>query len=486
MELTDIRNAFENGRLEAKSAASGKLPHSLWETYSAFANTNGGTIVLGVEEDSDHQLRITGVPHAHELVTTFWNNANDGNTVSANILVDENVRVESHGGMDVIIIDIPRAPREMRPVFAGRNPLTGTYRRNGEGDYHCSQDEYRAMVRDQGDEPIDGTVIGEIGLESIDISTLNAYRNMLKAQRPGHPWLELPDDELLWKLGAAQRVPGSRQLHPTRAGLLMFGDERYITGEFTHYLLDFRLITDTSARRWDDRIMSADGTWPGNVFGFWTRVTPKLMDGLPMPFNLPNGIVRLDDTPLRKAVREAFTNALGHADYFGGTGVVVLRYGNERIDFRNPGSLRLEQSLIERGGLSDARNPGIMKMFNLLGIGERAGSGFDTLRAGARSENLSEPTLLEELHPDRVTLSMPITASSAQPHRIGKAPALTGREAAVMGLFADRPSLTTADIAQATGLSRPRVRALLGKLMQKGLLDQHGQARATFYTKTSN
>ncbi|MFC5221077.1 ATP-binding protein [Bifidobacterium leontopitheci] len=370
-----------------------------------------------------------------------------------------------------------------------RNPLTGTYRRNGEGDYHCSSDEYRAMIRDQGDEPIDGTVVEEMGLESIDIPTLNSYRNLLKAQRPGHPWLELPDDELLWRLGAARRLPGSRQLHPTRAGLLMFGDERYITEEFARYLLDFRLITDTATRRWDDRIMSADGTWPGNVFGFWTRVTPKLVDGLPMPFNLPNGIMRLDDTPLRKAIREAFANALGHADYFGGTGVVVIRHGNERIDFRNPGTLRLEQSLIERGGLSDARNPGIMKMFNLLGIGERAGSGFDTLRAGTRSENLSDPMLHEELNPDRVTLSMPITvvrkADAIHPNydvpQTSSRMAQPRREQDVLHLLQSGQSMKAAEIASRLGVSSARVRVLLNSLMRQGKVDRQGSARQTSY-----
>ena len=498
MDAADLRDRREDGRFEAKLAAHGRLPKSLWQTYSSFANTNGGVIVLGVAEDKRHTLDVVGVPNAADLVSQFWNNANDGNTVSANILVDDDVRIENLEGKNVIVITVPRAARSFRPVYTGTNPMTGTWRRKGEGDYRCAGEEVRAMLRDQAIETPDATIVEEWGLDVLDQPTVDAYRTMLRARRPDHPWLNLTDDEFLWRLGAADRVPGDGTLHPTRAGLLMFGDERYIAREFAAYLLDFRLVTDSRAQRWDDRLMSSDGTWPGNVFGFWTRVIPKLVDNLPTPFRMPDGITRQDDTPLRKAVREALANTLCHADYLGRIGITVVRHGNEFIEFRNPGCLRLALDIVERGGLSDARNPIIMKMFNLLGIGEKAGSGFDIMRQGTRSAQLPDPQLIEEYDPDRVTLTLSITATKGALNKVSAtndaitnnataqstnaAPRqLTEREQQIVSLLSANGPLKASQIAQAVGLSGQWTRALLKKLSEDGTLVKQGNNRSTMY-----
>jgi predicted HTH transcriptional regulator len=95
-DFENLRNYRENNRIEFKSALGG-LPQSIWETYSSFANTSGGVILLGVEEMHDKasniSSNISSSPNPEKLADDFWNAVNDGRNVSANILSDKDVKL---------------------------------------------------------------------------------------------------------------------------------------------------------------------------------------------------------------------------------------------------------------------------------------------------------------------------------------------------------------------------------------------------------
>lgn len=96
----------ENGGLEVKSGRGG-LPSSLWETYSAFANTDGGVIVLGVNEKEHGRLVVEGLPDAYKTIKDFWNMVNNRQKVSSNILTDSMAYVDQVEGKDVIVSMCP-------------------------------------------------------------------------------------------------------------------------------------------------------------------------------------------------------------------------------------------------------------------------------------------------------------------------------------------------------------------------------------------
>lgn len=85
----------------------------------------------------------------------------------------------------------------------------------------------------------------------------------MKTYRPGHVWEELEDVDFLYKLGAVGRSSDGK-MHPTAAGLLMFGYEYEIVKEFPAYFLDYQEQFDPSTR-WTDRIVSSSGDWSGNI-----------------------------------------------------------------------------------------------------------------------------------------------------------------------------------------------------------------------------
>lgn len=135
----------EDNRLEAKCAAGG-LPESLWETYSAFANTQGGVILLGVSERSDRSLHVSGIRRPYKMMRRFFAWVADSKKVSAKIVTHRNVRIIKTEGKRVIAIEVPRAPKAVRPVYVGGDVYRGTYIRIGEGDYRCTKAEVESML----------------------------------------------------------------------------------------------------------------------------------------------------------------------------------------------------------------------------------------------------------------------------------------------------------------------------------------------------
>ena len=117
-DLEFLSEYREDNRIEAKRAQGG-LPHSLWETYSAFANTLGGVILLGVAEAKDGSLYSVPLLDPEELVEEFWSIVQDPKLVSANVLRTEDVRLMRSGRNTVVAIFVPRADFRQRPVYLG-------------------------------------------------------------------------------------------------------------------------------------------------------------------------------------------------------------------------------------------------------------------------------------------------------------------------------------------------------------------------------
>ena len=138
----------ENNRLEAKKAQGG-LPESSWETYSAFANAQGGLILLGVIETEDKSFASVELSNPDQLAADFWNSLNRPGMVSENILEPEDVQVVESEGHRIVVIHIPKATRKQRPIYIGNDLWSGTYRRSGEGDYRCTADDIQCMLNEK-------------------------------------------------------------------------------------------------------------------------------------------------------------------------------------------------------------------------------------------------------------------------------------------------------------------------------------------------
>lgn len=101
----------EKINMECKKAQN-SIPHSVYETYSSFANTKGGIIVLGVEEDKTkvepkERFIVCGVNNPEKLREDFWNTINS-KKVNANILVDDDVYVVKQDSISLLVVEVPK------------------------------------------------------------------------------------------------------------------------------------------------------------------------------------------------------------------------------------------------------------------------------------------------------------------------------------------------------------------------------------------
>ena len=145
LDFQNLQNYRENNRIEAKEALGG-LPESIWETYSAFANAEGGVILLGVKELADKSLKALDLLDPQWLIEDFWAILEDRRRVSVNILTEDSVEIHQVDGKQIIAITVPPAPAHLRPVYLNNHPYRDTYRRDGEGDRRCSREEVEAMM----------------------------------------------------------------------------------------------------------------------------------------------------------------------------------------------------------------------------------------------------------------------------------------------------------------------------------------------------
>ncbi|NAR77783.1 AAA family ATPase [Acinetobacter haemolyticus] len=380
----------------------GGLPKSLWETYSAFANTDGGIIILGAKELKNGTFEARGVENLVQIKADLFNTLNNPAKINKNLLTDQFVREWLVDDKTLLLIAVPRAARKQQPIYLNNNPLNNTYIRQNEGDYKLDDEHVKRMLAEQAHDGRDDEILANFSLDDLAIESLRSYRQRYSNLNPNAELNDLVDIEFLRRIGAygINRETGVRGL--TKAGLLMFGMQHTISEVFPNYMVDYqeRPHAQTEAR-WIDRVVP-DGSWSGNLYDFYRKVYNKLIQDLKIPFELKDG-VRQEDTPVHIALREALVNCIVHADYTDRASVLIVKRP-DMFGFRNPGLMRIPLEYALKGSESDCRNRKLHHMFRLINVGEQAGSGIPKILSGWQSQHWVPPYLHEKRQPNNQTL----------------------------------------------------------------------------------
>ena len=486
----DIKNILATGErvtLECKKAQN-SIPNSLWDTYSAFANTYGGTILLGVvehteEKDKSKQFEIVGVEDADKIRKDLWNIINSKEKVNVNLLRDEDVQVVDVEGKSVVAVNVPRAESSTRPIYINNNLSRGTFKRNHEGDYHCTEQELKMMLRDANEAGNDRMILEYYTMDDIDIPTLESYRIMFKTDNPDHVWNDLDHKDFLMQLGGYAIDRKERIEGLTMAGLLMFGKGLPIRDRFDNLRMDYidksHLIGE---QRYSDRL-TYDGRWENNLYNFVRMVLPKLTIDLPRPFRM-EGVIRKDDTLQHKAVREAVTNMIIHADLML-NGILRIEKYDDRIVLTNPGLLKLPIEQIYQGGESKARNQRMQNMFRMIGYGENLGSGFPLILNAWNEKHWIRPELVEQPELMQVKLTLyfendPVNDPINDPIN------LTDRQNMILQMFDEDKTLSRERLCEKTGLSDGTIKREIAYLKSIGKLKRIGSDKSGSWLVNNN
>lgn len=463
----------EGKHIEYKAAAT-EIPKDLWETYSAFANTKGGIITLGVSEKKKRRLEVTGVTNPEKRVEEFWKLVTNPSKVSANLLQESDVEIKNLNGKKVIDINVPEAQYSQKPIYI-KGHKEECYKRIGEEDKKATEEEYRYMVVNSHDD-IDNILIDGYWIDDLNTKDVLHYKHLLIENTSNEKYLDMSNEDFLKEIGVLKkdRQSSNNVYKLTIGGLLFFGKYNSIIDYYPHFQLDYFRKKTTVSTDWIDRISSGDMDYPElNVYSFYLRVIEKLTQSIESKFELTSDLTResfLSDMSV--ALREALINSLMHAYYASPEPIKITAY-DDYYEFFNPGDMRVSKEEFIHGGTSRVRNSTISILFRRNGYAERAGSGGPRIFDTVIKHKLREPEI--------------ISTDKSTTIRIWKTD--------VMGFFKDRDkneqliikyilnkgSITKSYALNQLKLSEYAFRTALKNLLKDKIIEKHGNGRNTFY-----
>lgn len=465
-ELLQRLSKYEWTEIEFKEA-QWAVPRNAYETVSAFANTAGGWLVFGVE-DRDHNVEIVGVLDVDRVQNEFLSTLRSGK-VNRVLAVEE--QAMEHDGRTLLIFRVPEVHRTEKPVYLD-DDIRKSFIRRGGTDQRCTREEIERFLRDAADRRFDGQPLPGLDVEEcFDRSAVAWYRRVYKDRSPGRHEA-LSDTEFLHEWGFI--VEHEKQLAPTRAGILVFGEGRYVRQILPRPVLDWQFIdVDFDAwspeRRWVDRIVVEE-----NLVQAWLTLVERYGKYAERPFGIDAGTLRRDDDPPDYiSFREAAINLLTHQDYGDLGRTPRIQFFRDRTVFWNPGcAFATTEELLDPTG-KEVRNPAIVGAFRRIGLSEQAGTGVRAIFRNWQDLGHVPPVIENDKATQSFGLQLRKEPLLSEEQRLVQAQLgahLDELQARVLALAWKRGTISLAETKGVTVLNGPEARRLLDTLVVQALL----------------
>ncbi|WP_430228632.1 ATP-binding protein [Nitrosomonas communis] len=466
-EIASLIQQGESLTLEFKSDLKRLKDGDLVAAVVSLANTEGGELLLGVEDDgtvsglhADH-LNVSGIP---SLIANKTNPA-------------ISVRVERCDlqGKSVSRITVPKS----RQLVSTSDGLLVRRRLKLDGTPEAVPFYPHEFIQRQSSMGLvdpSAMVLEEIDASQLDPLQRLRIRNAIKKYGGEQSLLALADNELDGALGLCREVNGVRR--PTIAGLLLLGTESLLRQHLPAYEVAFQVLHGTDVRVNEFFCKPLLETFEEVELLFKARVEEEeIQVGL---FRVP--VPNYD----RRAFREAFVNALVHRD-FSRLGAVHVKITGDGLSISNPGGF-VEGVTLDNLLVADprSRNPLLADVIKRIGLAERTGRGIDRIYEGMLRYGRPAPDYSMS---DEFTVSVQMANVAAdldflkmvieQEDKLGNMPI---DSLIILSRLREERRLTTTDLAPSVQKTEANVRATLEKLVETGFLEPHGTGRGRTYT----
>lgn len=461
---------------EVKSAAGG-FPRSVADSISSFANTHGGTIMLGISEKSNFEP-IEGLD-AKAM--------QEGLAQAARELVSPpqapDILVLQFEGRSVVVANVQEAPVREKPCHVRKHgQIGGSFVRTGDGDHKMSPYEIDRFIENQHRMANnDAAIVPDATIDDLDRDLLEGWITQVRAttlDRTG----AASDEELMANRRVAA-LDAKGVLRPTLAGILALG--RYpqkffprLDVVFTSYPGPSKGDVDATGRRFVDSA-NIDGPIPAMVVETVRIASRNMKHGAIVKEALRENV---PDYPL-PAVREAVANALMHRDLSsdGQGSPVLVDMFPDRLEISNPGGLfgsLTVDKLGTRGGTA-SRNRFLARILedvpytdydgNVGRVVENRGSGIPTINRELADALMERPIVRSNLDEfDIMFRHRRMTEQEGSGYSKGNV------EAAILAYFTEHESASTSEVAKASGMSIKTAGRYIRRLLEEGLLEPIG------------
>ncbi|MGI5869204.1 MAG: ATP-binding protein [Kiritimatiellia bacterium] len=453
--------------LEFKSDLKCLPDRDLLAAVVSLANTDGGNLLLGVEDDGTviglhaNHAHISGIP---SLIANRTNPA-------------LSVRVERHvlKGKTIARISVPKS----RCLVSTADGLLVRRRIKLDGTPETVPFYPHEFIQRQSSMGLvdpSAMILEAMDVEQFDPLQRLRIRNAIKKYGGDQSLLSLADEELDGALGFCREMNGVRR--PTVAGVLLLGTEELLRHLLPAYEIAFQVLQGTDVKANEFFRKPLLETFEKVELLFNSRVEEEeIQIGL---FRVP--VPNYD----RRAFREAFVNALVHRDFYR-LGAVHVKITEEGLSISNPGGF-VEGVTLANLLVVDprSRNPLLADVIKRIGLAERTGRGIDRIYEGLLRYGRPMPDYSTS---DEVTVSVKMSNAAAdldflkmvveQEDKLGDMPI---DSLIILARLRDERRLTTSDLVPSVQKPEAHVRATLEKLVETGFLEPHGTGRGRTYT----